>query len=69
MQGATLECLEILETLRTGLTVLEASGKLARGELPFLDHMLEVALDDRPVAIPYASFFKELLPAGSAASS
>ncbi|MEO6602205.1 MAG: glycerol-3-phosphate dehydrogenase [Polyangiaceae bacterium] len=69
MQGVTLECLEILETLRTGLTVLEGSGRLARGDLPFLDHMLEVALDDRPVAIPYASFFKERLPAGSAANS
>jgi glycerol-3-phosphate dehydrogenase (NAD(P)+) len=69
MQGATLECLEVLETLRAGLSVLEASGKLARGELPFLDHLLEVALDDRPVAIPYASFFKALRPAGSAANS
>lgn len=69
MQGATLECLEILETLRAGLAVLEGTGTLARGELPFLDHMLSVALDDQPVIIPYASFFKELRPTGSAASS
>jgi glycerol-3-phosphate dehydrogenase (NAD(P)+) len=58
MNGATLECLEILETLRTGLAAWEASGRLTRGTLPFLDHMLEVALDDRPVEIPYARFFK-----------
>lgn len=63
MNGATLECLEILETLRTGLAVFEASGKLAPGELPFLEHMLEVALDDRAVAIPYARFFKVRRPA------
>jgi glycerol-3-phosphate dehydrogenase (NAD(P)+) len=69
MQGATLECLEILETLRAGLAVYEANGKLERGELPFLDHMLSVALDDQPVAIPYGSFFKELRRAGSATNS
>ncbi|MES1175912.1 MAG: hypothetical protein ABUL62_16445 [Myxococcales bacterium] len=69
MNGATLECLEILETLRAGLTVFESVGKLARGELPFLDHMLSVALDDQPVSIPYGSFFRELRPAGSAANS
>lgn len=63
MNGATLECLEILETLRAGMSVLEARGELARGELPFLDHMLEVALDDRPVAIPYPLFFKVGRPA------
>ena len=62
MNGATLECLEILETLRRGLGVLEASGALALADVPFLDHMLQVALDDAPVDIPYASFFKALRP-------
>ena len=60
MNGATLECLEILETLRVGLAALETSGKIARGDLPFLDHMLEVALDDRPVKLPYERFFRAL---------
>ena len=69
MQGATLECLEILETLRAGLTVMEASGQLERGELPFLDRLLSVALDDQPVAIPYASFFREHRAAESAVNS
>jgi len=62
MNGATLECLEILETLRTGLAILSRAGKLAPGELPFLDHMLEVALDDRPVKLPYERFFKAPRP-------
>ncbi len=57
MNGATLECLEILATLRAALAGLEAKGKLERGELPLLDHMIEVALGDAPVAIPYARFF------------
>ncbi len=60
MNGATLECLEILETLRRGLAALEASGTLSLSELPFLEHMLQVALDDAPVDIPYAKFFKAL---------
>jgi glycerol-3-phosphate dehydrogenase (NAD(P)+) len=58
MNGATLECLEILDTLRTGLAVLVRAGQLQQGELPLLEHMIEVALDDKPVAIPYARFFR-----------
>jgi len=59
MNGATLECLEVLETLRTGLTRIErTSASFTLGDLPFLAHMLEVALDDRPVDIPYQQFFK-----------
>ncbi len=59
MNGATLECLEILETLRLGnQRALQAAGQLGRSELPLMDHMLEVALEDRPVQIPYPRFFK-----------
>ena len=58
MNGATLECLEILETLRLGLRALQAAGQLGRSELPLLDHMLQVALEDQPVRIPYQRFFK-----------
>ncbi|HEY5373787.1 MAG TPA: hypothetical protein VIK01_08865 [Polyangiaceae bacterium] len=58
MNGATLECLEVLETLRTGLSALQATGQLGRRDLPLLDHMLEVALEGRPVQIPYQRFFK-----------
>ena len=52
-----LECLEILETLRVGTDALLRAGQLGQGELPFLDHMIEVALGDQPVAIPYPRFF------------
>jgi glycerol-3-phosphate dehydrogenase (NAD(P)+) len=58
MNGATLECLEILQTLRTGLTQMEGQRGFRLADLPFLSHMLEVALDDRPVDIPYQRFFK-----------
>ena len=58
MNGATLECLEILETLRIGVSELVRAGQLQPGELPLLDHMIAVALDDAPVAIPYQRFFK-----------
>jgi len=58
MNGATLECLEILETLRIGLSQLNGQRGFSLANLPFLSHMLEVALDDRPVEIPYQRFFK-----------
>jgi len=58
MEGATLECLEILQTLRAGLTQMEGRRGFQLADLPFLSHMLEVALDDRPVDIPYQRFFK-----------
>ena len=63
MNGATLECLEILETLRAGLSDLEKKGQFLFSEFPFLAHMLEVALDDRPVDIPYRQFFRAPRPA------
>ncbi|HYP98262.1 MAG TPA: NAD(P)-binding domain-containing protein [Polyangiaceae bacterium] len=63
MNGATLECLEILETLRAGLSDKERLGGFALAELPFLSHMLEVALDDHPVDIPYQRFFRVPRPA------
>jgi glycerol-3-phosphate dehydrogenase (NAD(P)+) len=56
MEGATLECLEILEVMREALPELEA--KLGRGMLPLLEHMIDVALDDKPVAPPFSSFFR-----------
>jgi len=63
MNGATLECLEILETLRTGLSEWQSKSHFRLSDLPFLSHMLEVALDDRPVDIPYQQFFKAPRPA------
>jgi len=56
MEGATLECLEILAVLRRAVPTLEASGRLSPGALPLLSHLMEVALDDRPVALPISRF-------------
>jgi glycerol-3-phosphate dehydrogenase (NAD(P)+) len=57
MEGATLECLDILETLRAGLAAYELRGQLSLDELPLLRHLWEVALDGLPVAVPFARFF------------
>ncbi len=65
MEGATLECLEILEQLRKALASWEKAGRLARGELPLLRHMQAVALDGAAVAPPYAEFFSGLPAPGT----
>ncbi len=59
MEGATLECLEILRVLRAALPSFEARGELGPEELPLLRHMLEVALDDQPVNMPFSRFFQQ----------
>ena len=58
MQGATLECLDILRVMRMALPTLKARGDLGEGSVPLLEHMAEVALDGRPVAMPFARFFR-----------
>lgn len=58
MDGATLECLEILRTMREATARFERDGKLRAGELPLLDHMTRVALDDAPVEMPFSRFFQ-----------
>jgi glycerol-3-phosphate dehydrogenase (NAD(P)+) len=58
MQGATLECLDILRVLRKSLPTLKSSGALGAGAVPLLEHMAEVALDGRPVAMPFDRFFR-----------
>jgi glycerol-3-phosphate dehydrogenase (NAD(P)+) len=57
MDGATLECLEILRVLRSALPVLEKRGVLGPGDLPLLEHLFAVALDDSPIAMPFDRFF------------
>jgi glycerol-3-phosphate dehydrogenase (NAD(P)+) len=59
MQGATLECLDILRVLRGALPAFEAAGRLGAAELPLLRHLAEVALDDAPVAMPFDRFFHD----------
>ncbi len=57
MEGATLECLDILAVMRKALPALEAEGRLRADELPLLRHMAEVALDDAAIAMPFDRFF------------
>lgn len=63
MQGATLECLEILAVMRAAVREFEARGAVAPGAFPLLMHMADVALDGAPVDLPLARFFQPL-PAG-----
>jgi glycerol-3-phosphate dehydrogenase (NAD(P)+) len=57
MQGATLECLEILSVLRAALPSLEARGAVRRGELPLLDHLIQVGLQGARPGMPFERFF------------
>lgn len=65
MQGATLECLDILRVLRAALPSLADAG-LSPDDLPLLVHMMEVALDGAPVALPFPRFFRTRLSGGAA---
>ncbi len=58
MEGATLECLEILDVLRRALPAYEARGELRPDELPLLRHMAAVALDDASIDMPFGRFFQ-----------
>ncbi|MSP26811.1 MAG: glycerol-3-phosphate dehydrogenase [Myxococcales bacterium] len=57
MDGATLECLEILVVMRRALAGYRGRGELGEGELPLLEHLMSVALDGAAVAMPFAKFF------------
>lgn len=57
MQGATLECLEILAVMREVVRELEGRGKLGAGELPLLRELFRVALDGAELALPLEGFF------------
>lgn len=56
MEGATLECLEILRELDLALARFDVLGKTKPSELPLLRHLADVALRGAPVAIPFKSF-------------
>ena len=59
MQGATLECLEILATMRRWMQ----SQPELMVHLPLLVHMAEVALDGAPVGLQFERFFGAPNPA------
>jgi glycerol-3-phosphate dehydrogenase (NAD(P)+) len=60
MQGATLECLEVLAVLeRFTSGSSEASGwRPERRRLPLLSHLIDVGLHGAPVDVPFQDFFR-----------
>jgi glycerol-3-phosphate dehydrogenase (NAD(P)+) len=64
MEGATLECLEVLRELDPALAHFDALGKTAPNELPLLRHLIDVALRGAPAAMPFSRFgpFQRDLP-------
>lgn len=57
MQGATLECLEILRTLEQAISGYATRGRLAPGALPLLEHLVAVGLEGAPIRMPFERFF------------
>jgi glycerol-3-phosphate dehydrogenase (NAD(P)+) len=57
MQGATLECLEIIAVMRRATRAMRDRGELAEGAVPLLDHMADVVLDGAEVKVPFERFF------------
>lgn len=57
MEGATLECLDVLAVLRRALLALDESGAIRITSFPLLMHLAGVALDGAPVELPLARFF------------
>jgi glycerol-3-phosphate dehydrogenase (NAD(P)+) len=57
MQGATLECLEVLGVLDRFLHGVAAEG-LDRRRLPLLSHLIDVGLHGAPVDVPFQEFFR-----------
>lgn len=56
MEGATLECLEILAVMESAWSS-GALGALAERDIPLLHHLFEVALHGQPVRLPLERFF------------
>ncbi|MGC4095227.1 MAG: hypothetical protein QM756_46360 [Polyangiaceae bacterium] len=61
MHGATLECLEILTSLRGALANFERAGRIGQLDFPLARHLAEIALDGAAVAMPFERFFKPLV--------
>jgi glycerol-3-phosphate dehydrogenase (NAD(P)+) len=56
MDGATLECLEILRVVEQAFEA-RAFGAAQREQCPLLSHLIEVALHQQPVELPLERFF------------
>ncbi|HKY36977.1 MAG TPA: hypothetical protein VJN18_13620 [Polyangiaceae bacterium] len=56
MEGATLECLEVLRELDAALSRFDELGRTQPSELPLLRHLTDVALRGAAVAMPFERF-------------
>lgn len=56
MEGATLECLEILRELDLAVQHFDERGRTSPTDLPLLRHLCDVALRGSPVAMPFERF-------------
>jgi glycerol-3-phosphate dehydrogenase (NAD(P)+) len=56
MEGATLECLEVLRELDAALGRFDDLGRTQPSELPLLRHLADVALRGAAVAMPFERF-------------
>jgi glycerol-3-phosphate dehydrogenase (NAD(P)+) len=56
MEGATLECLEILRELELALRHFDQTARTRSCDLPLLRHLIDVALHGAPVAMPFDHF-------------
>ena len=57
MQGATLECLEVLGVLERFLSG-QGAWRPERRRLPLLSHLIDVGLHGAPVDVPFQEFFR-----------
>jgi hypothetical protein len=57
MQGATLECLEVLALL-DGYLARPRAGGIERRDVPLLSHLIDIGLHEAPLAMPFAEFFR-----------
>jgi glycerol-3-phosphate dehydrogenase (NAD(P)+) len=58
MQGATLECLEVLAVLERFFRAPGAAQRPDRRRLPLLSHLIDVGLHGAPVDVPFQEFFR-----------
>lgn len=59
MEGATLECLEVLRELAAALERFDELGRTLPSELPLLRHLADVALRGAAVAMPFERFGRQ----------
>ncbi|MEI7844723.1 MAG: glycerol-3-phosphate dehydrogenase [Chloroflexota bacterium] len=60
LAGVTLESVEIITRVCRALPKLEERGLASVKDFPFLLHMGDIVLNDRPVNIPWDKFFHQL---------